>query len=266
MKLLLCIALLFAAAGVSADTITIKGSTTELPMLQSIGKSFAEEHAKSAVNVTGGGSGSGIEALFSGKADIASSSRFLTQDEIHNAAARDVYPIPFRIAYDGIVPIVNRRNPVRSLSTLELKAIYSGEISNWQKLGGPDLPIAVISRDFNSGTHEVWNQKVMHDVPVKTAQPLMSSNHAVITQVQNNPAAIGYISLAYLDSRVKPLAVNGVMGSMGNIKNGHYLLSRPLFLFTNQWPKGQLQAFIDYVLDPHQGQRQIERTGYIPLY
>mgnify|MGYP001811642817 FL=1 len=92
-----------------------------------------------------------------------------------------------------------------------------------------------------------------------------NSNAEVIRAVTQNPGAIGYISLSYLNSQVKPIQVDGVIGSIQSLKNGTYLLSRPLFMFTNGWPAGKTLEYINFVLDAEKGQESIDEAGYIPL-
>ena len=259
------IAFVFSSPRAEFTNLYIKGSTTILPIARIIAEEFERQCGDVKVHVSGGGSAEGIFALISGQADIATSSSFITQDEITLAQQRHIYPVPFRFANDCILPVVHISNPLRDISSDNLRDIYLGQINNWKQLGGPDLAIDAISRDTASGTYEVWHNIVMGREPVTTVQPLRNSNAEVVRAVSENPGAIGYIGLGYLNAHVKPLKVDGVMGSHQTLLDGTYLINRPLFMFTNNWPTGRRLEFINFVLDPGKGQLLIEEAGYIPL-
>jgi phosphate transport system substrate-binding protein len=170
------------------------------------------------------------------------------------------------VAYDCIIPVVHPTNTVANLTLDQLKAIYKGEIKNWKALGGPDRPMVVISRDTSSGTYEVWEEKVMHNDKVYPGALLQASNGAIVQAVSKNPNAVGYIGLGYLDNTVKALSVGGVPGSAETTLNGTYPISRPLYMFTNGWPKGDTLNFINFVIHPQKGQKYVAEIGFVPLY
>ena len=261
----LLLTLVFSHSDAEITNLHIKGSTTILPIAQDIAAAFERQCDDVKINVSGGGSAEGILALILGEADIATSSSFITREEVRLAQQRDIYPVPFRIANDCILPVVHISNPLKDISSNDLRDIYLGLIHNWKQLGGPDLAIDAISRDTASGTYEVWHNIVMGGEPVTTAQPLMHSSTEVVRAVSASPGAIGYIGLGYLNAHVKPLKVDGVMGSRQSLLDGTYLINRPLFMFTNSWPEGRSLEFINFVLDPSKGQVIIEEAGYIPL-
>ena len=148
----------------------------------------------------------------------------------------------------------------------QLKAIYKGEIKNWKDLGGPDRTIVVVSRDTSSGTYEVWEEKVMKKERVFPGALLQASNGAVVQAVSKNKHAVGYIGLGYVNKSVKPLTVNGIMGSEKTTLDGTYPISRALYMFTRGWPTGDTLNFINYVLNPQKGQKYVEEAGFVPLY
>ena len=259
---LVCLTANLALAG----TITIKGSTTVLPVAQKVAEAYMNENPDVKISLSGGGSGNGIKALVDGTTDIADSSRFIKDKEVKMAIEKGRYPVPFAVAYDCIVPVVHPSNTMKNLTLDQLKAIYKGEVKNWKDLGGPDRPVVVISRDTSSGTYEVWEKKVMKKERVYPGALLQASNGAVVQAVSKNKNAIGYIGLGYLDQSVKSLTVNGVKGSEETTLSGTYPISRPLYMFTNGWPKDDTLNFINYVMHPEQGQRYVKEAGYVPLY
>ena len=263
--LLSCLSLYYPAAYADTTKLVIKGSTTILPIAQRMAEEFELYCENLKVDVSGGGSAEGITALIMGEADIATSSAFINSEELKLAREKDVYPVPFRIANDCILPVVHNSNPMKNISSGDLRKIYSGEITNWKQLDGPDLAIDVISRNTSSGTYEVWADVIMNNQAVATERPLKQSNAEVVRAVSENPGAIGYIGLGYLNASVKPLRVDGVIGSQQTLLDGSYLINRPLFMFTNGWPEGRTLEFINFVLDSDRGQIMIEEAGYIPL-
>jgi len=174
--------------------------------------------------------------------------------------------VPFAVAYDCIVPVVHPSNPVMNITMQQLKVIYQGNIKNWKEIGAPDMPVVVISRDTSSGTYEVWHEKVLKKERVFPGALLQASNGAIVQAVSKNKNAIGYIGLGYMDSSVKALMVDRVKGSAETTLNGSFPISRPLYMFTPGWPKGDTLKFINYVIHPEKGQKYISEIGFVPLY
>jgi len=260
--LILC----FMANSVWAGNIVIKGSTTVLPIAQKVAEVYMNANPGVRISISGGGSGNGMKALIDGSTDIADSSRFIKVKEVKLAVEKGRYPVPFAVAYDCIVPVVHPSNSMTNLTLDQLKAIYKGEIKNWKDVGGPDRKIVAVSRDTSSGTYEVWEGKVMKKERIYPGALLQASNGAVVQAVSKNKNAIGYIGLGYLDASVKALTVNGITGSAETTLNGTYPISRPLYMFTTGWPKGDTLNFINFVMHPQKGQKYVAEAGYVPLY
>ena len=261
--LLLWCAPVYAAQPVS---IVLGGSTTLVPLAQLLAEGFMRQSRGSLVTVIGGGSALGLEALVAGEVDIANSSRFIRPAELQAANAAGVYPVPFRIADDCIVPVVHKSNPVRNLTLDQLRSIYSGKVTNWNQLGGIDRRINVLAWGEESGTFRVWRDLVMRGEAVAASINRLESSADVVRKVNRGRGAIGFISLGQLSAAVKPLRVNGVMGSPHSARSGSYALSRSLYMFTRGWPRGRTLQFINYALNPQWGQRLVEKSGFIPLY
>ncbi len=265
LKFLVLFTLLFCVSvNAWAKDLVIKGSTTVLPIAQKAAEEFMKIHPDVNVSVSGGGSGNGIKAIIDGTTDIADSSRFIKQKEVALAVEKGVYPVPFGIAYDCIVPVVHPSNPVTNLTLAQLKDIYEGKVKNWKQVGGPDKPIVVISRDTSSGTYEVWEEIVMEKARVFPGALLQASNGAVAQAVSKNQNAIGYVGLSYLNKELKGLSVNGEKASIEN--PAAYPISRVLYMFTKGWPTGTTLKFINFIMNPQKGQRIVAEADYIPLY
>jgi phosphate transport system substrate-binding protein len=249
-----------------AGPLQINGSTTVLPIAQKAAEAFMKEYPDVNISVSGGGSGNGIKALIDGTTDIADSSRFIKDDEVKMAVGNGAYPVPFAIAYDCIVPVVHPGNSVSNLTLDQLKNIYMGTIKNWKEVGGPDSEIVVISRDTSSGTYEVWEEKVMKKERVFPGALLQASNGAVAQAVSKNKLAIGYLGIGYVDRNVKAVTVNSIVGNEETTLNGTFPISRPLYMFTRGWPSGDALKFINYVLNPKKGQKEVKDAGFVPLF
>jgi len=245
-------------------TITCSGSTTVLPIAQATAEAFMDGHPDINISIRGGGSGVGIAALINGTIDIACSSRPMKSKEITQAKSKGIEPIPYAIALDGIAVVVHPSNSISNLTIKQLKDIYTGKIKNWNELGGPNLPIVVISRDVSSGTFEVFNEKVMAGAKVSSSAQLLASNNAVTTTVSTTPGAIGYAGLGFVSSKVKSVAIEKIIPSEQTVKDGTYKLARKLYMYTNGKAKGAVSQYIAFI-QSSQGQKIVEKQGFISL-
>jgi phosphate transport system substrate-binding protein len=264
--LALAITMCFTVSPVWGGNIVIKGSTTVLPVAQKLAEVYMKVNPGIKISLSGGGSGNGIKALIDGSTDIATSSRFIKNKEIKLAVEKGRYPVPFAVAYDCIVPVVHPGNPLSNLTLEQLRTIYIGKIKNWKDMGGPDRKVVVISRDTSSGTYEVWHKVVMNKQRVFPGALLQASNGAIVQAVANNKNAIGYIGIGYMHKSVKPLSVDGIVGSEETTLNGSYPISRPLYMFTAGWPEEDVLNFINFAVHPQKGQSYVRKAGYVPLY
>ncbi len=265
LKLVICLLSVAMATPLMAGELTLKGSTTVLPIAQKCAEAYMAQHPEVKITLSGGGSGNGIKAIVDGTADIGNSSRFIKSKEVKLAQSKNVYPVPFRIALDCITPVVHPSNKVSKLTMEQLKNIYLGNITNWKELGGKDAKIVVISRDSSSGTFEVWKKLVMHKKRVMPRALIVPSNGAIVQAISKTPNAIGYIGLGYLSKGVKPVKVNNVKPTKANTLNGTFPITRPMFMFTNNWPEGETMDFIAFVLSK-QGQKLVAEAGSIPIF
>ncbi len=254
----------FACSRDTSTTVVVKGSTTVLPIIQKAAEAF---HAskKIAVSVAGTGSGDGVKSIIEGNCDIAMSSREMKSSELEKAKSLGVKIREIAIAYDMIVPVVNPSNPISNLTLDQLKAMYDGSITTWDKVGGKKENIVVVSRDTSSGTYEVWEGKVMKKVDVRKDALLQASNGAVASAISSNPKSIGYVGFGYLNSSLKALTVNGVEPTLENGKTGKFPISRKLYLYVNEGKlSAEAKSFIDFILSPD-GQQLVKAAGFIEL-
>ncbi|MCK9614219.1 MAG: PstS family phosphate ABC transporter substrate-binding protein [Candidatus Omnitrophica bacterium] len=244
--------------------IKINGSTTVLPIAQACAEKFMEKNSDINISVQGGGSGVGISSLIDKTTDIADSSRAIKDTELDKAVANGVEPKAHVVAMDGIALVINPSNNISALTKKQIRDIYTGAISNWSQLGGPDEKIVVVSRDTSSGTFEAFNELALDKVKVRTDALMEASNQAVVSVVDKTPGAVGYVGLGYIQAGVKAVSVNGIMPSKETVLLGKYPISRPLFMYTNGAPQGAIKKFIDFVLS-QEGQKIADEQGYVGI-
>lgn len=261
LSLVACLSLSACSSGTGTTSITVAGSTTCLPIAEQAAELFSEDTG-TGVLVSGLGSSAGIEAVSTGTAEIATSSRGL------NAEEQDLGLTTFVVAHDGIAVIVNTENPVQNLSVEQLRDIYSGQITNWSEVGGEDLPIQLVNRDEASGTREAFKTIVMDGAPFDRRAAVLSGTGQVRDVVSRSRGAIGYISMgvvksAYAKTAVRALSINHVEPSEKTISSGGYPISRDLYFFTKGEPTGPAKDYIDFVLSQNMD-KQIREAGFIP--
>jgi phosphate transport system substrate-binding protein len=244
--------------------LTMSGSTTVLPIAQACAEEFMNQNPNVNISVRGGGSSIGVKDIMAGTVEIGNASRNAKEKEIKKAKASGIDLYQNVVANDGIAVIVNPKNTITNLTIEQIQAIYTGKITNWKELGGPDMNIVIISRDTSSGTYEVFYEIAMKKQNIIQNCIMVASNNAAVTSVKDTPGAIAYAGLGYLSSAVKPLQINGVDPTFKNILSGVYPIARKLNMYTNGAPKGITKAFMDFVLSP-EGQNIVEKQGFIKI-
>lgn len=246
----------------------LKGSDTVLPLAQKEAELFGKKTGKS-VTVIGGGSGVGIAALIEGTTDIAMASRKMKFDEKIKCQEAGKAIVEKVIAYDALAVIVNPSNPVSKLTRAQLEGIFTGKITNWNQVGGPDLKIIPYSRETSSGTYEFFKEHILLNKNYVKSILSMPATGAIVQSVSQTKGAIGYVGLAYIEKNVKALHVsfdgkNYVAPSLETAKNKTYPIIRPLFFYYDKKMEGKNSALVNFVLSP-EGQSIVQKVGYVPL-
>ena len=276
---LFVLALAFAVPA-SAGNLTVKGSDTMVLLAQRWAEKYMETNKDVAIQVTGGGSGTGIAALLNKTTDIANSSRPIKAAEKKSAREAGIDAEEIKVAMDALTVVVHKDNPVHSLTMNQVKAIYTGAINNWKDLGGPTKAIVRYSRESNSGTYVFFKEHVLGNQDYAADCQNMPGTAAVATAVTNDPAGIGFGGVAYFlnQSSVKvlqikkdkdspaitPLSADLKSLDFAVVYSGEYPIARYLFCYTAGKPKDALAAYLDWVVGPA-GQKIAEELGYIPL-
>lgn len=245
------------AATELSGKVTTGGSTSMEKVIGALQESFMEQNSGVDVTYDPTGSGAGITGAQEGSLDIGLSSRALKDGETGVSATV--------IALDGIGIIVNNANTVEDLTTDQIAAIATGEVTNWKEVGGPDAEIVMIGREAGSGTRDGFESILKVSDKCKYAQELTATG-AVIAAVQANENAIGYASLAALDDSVKALKVNGIACTEETVKDGSYTVQRPFVFVTKDGAEQTpaVKAFIDFATSADAASL-ISNAGAVPV-
>lgn len=245
--------------------LRIKGSDSMLLLVQRLSEQFMLRHPGISILVEGGGSGSGIQALVAGSADVCASSRPFTPEEVHQLANKfRSIGVSILAAKDALSIVVHPSNPVSTLSFQQITDIFTGAVTNWNQIGGINAPITVYGRESNSGTYLYFEEHVLLGKEYLEDCSVVPGARAMISAVAQDSTAIGYSTAAYT-AQVKTIAINGVLPSADNIRHGSYPIIRYLYFYTVQQPEGTIKQFLDWVVST-EGQRTAQANGYIPLY
>jgi phosphate transport system substrate-binding protein len=233
-----------------AGTVTVKGSDTMVVLGQRWAEEYMKKHAATTIQVTGGGSGTGISALINGTTDVCEASRAMKDAEKKQLADKA-----------GARPV--------ELTMDQLKQIFTGKVDNWKALGGPDAKIIPYSRENSSGTYVFFKEHVLQNADYTPRAQAMPGTAAVVNAVVKEKFGIGYGGAAYAKGiKVlkikKDAAAAAIAPADKTIQDGSYPLSRPLFFYVRAKPSAEISAFTDWVLSA-EGQGIVTKVGYFPI-
>jgi phosphate transport system substrate-binding protein len=259
----------------SSAYIQNKGSDTMVNLALAWAEAYQHVHPEVRLSVTGGGSGTGISSLINGTVDIANASRAIQSQETELAKKQGFTPVEFIVARDAIGVIVNPHNPVQQLTLQQISKIFKGDYTNWKELGGEDRPIVRVSRETNSGTHVYFLDTVIRlgnskDKSIFAPDTLLlPSSEGIISEVSENPNAIGYDGLGYITPQVKTIAVapddqsSYVLPSVATVNDKSYPIARDLYMYTHDQPQGAIKGYLDWIRTAD-GQKIVAQLGFIP--
>ena len=251
-------------------SLTVKGSDTMVILGQRWAEAYMKSHAGTTIQVTGGGSGTGIAALINGTTDVCQASRPMKDKETADLKLRrGAEAVETKVALDALAVYVNVKSPVQDISMPALARIYLGETKSWKDVGGPDHAITLYGRENNSGTYGYFKEHVLSNKDFAAATQTLAGTSAVVNAVKGDEFGIGYGGIAYLEGiraiRVKKDETSqAIAPSLETAQDGSYPLSRFLFFYTAGQPTGSGKQFIDWVQGPD-GQKVIKDVGYYPL-
>jgi phosphate transport system substrate-binding protein len=245
--------------------IRIKGSDTMLKLMEALTAEYRKSNPGIFFTVKGGGTALGINALINSDVDICAASRTFEPNETKLLAEKyGTIGISTSIARDAVCILVNKANPITSIKLSRLKDIFTGKLKDWSYLGINENPIVLVRRNDNSGTALHFKMRVLEGEEFESSSIVQSTVEELLEFIEENPNAIGFSGLIHSkDARI--IAVDDVLPTKENVKNGRYPLSRYLHLYTISTPTGAVKDFIDWIISPA-GQKIIEGVGFIPLF
>jgi phosphate transport system substrate-binding protein len=252
------------------DQITVKGSDTMVILGQRWAEVYMKANPDVTIQVTGGGSGTGISALINGTTDICASSRPMKDAERDKLKEKfGSRGIEIKCALDGLAIYVHESSPIKELSLQQIKDIYTGQTTNWSEVGGQNAKIILYSRENNSGTYVYFKDEVLGGADFASSAQNMPGTAAVVNAVSKDKNGIGYGGSAY-GKGIREIKVRKDEKSQSfaptaeNIKSGKYPVSRFLYMYTKTKPTGALKKYIDWTLSKD-GQKIVSEVGYFPI-
>ena len=274
---LLIVTFLTVSSAQARTVLQNKGSDTLVNVAQAWAEAYQKVNPEVAIAVSGGGSGTGIAAMINGTVDIANASRKMKDKEIKMAKDRGQNPVEHIVGYDALAVYIHSDNPASELSIAQLEDIYSrkGKARKWSDLGikvpgcGSDK-IIVVSRQNNSGTYAYFKKAILGKKgKYRTGTLDMHGSKDVVDLVEKTPCAIGYSGLAYATDHIKKVCIVGKDGgkcvnpSVATAVDRSYPIARPLFMYTNGQPEGDIKIYLDWIMSDT-GQCIIMNKGYAP--
>jgi phosphate transport system substrate-binding protein len=259
---------LASSSAFAAKPITIKGSDTMLLLAQRWAEVYMEKNPGVVLQVTGGGSGVGIAALINGATDICQSSRDIKDSERQKLRDRTFTTgVEIPVAKDGVTLYVNEKNTVHELTLDQIKDIYTGKITSWSQVGGPNSKIVVYGRENSSGTYVFLREKALLNADYTSSMQSLPGTSAVVNAVARDVNGIGFGGAAYAKG-VKELSIKTTAGSFKptaeTVKSGQYPLARNLYWYLPLKPAGEIKKLVDWVLSP-EGQDIVSKVGYFTV-
>jgi phosphate transport system substrate-binding protein len=258
-----CLVVLRSGSAFAAnDRLVLTGSSTVAPLAAEIGKRFEETHKGIRVDVQTGGSSRGVRDARTGLADIGMASRSLYENE------KDLNA--YTIAFDGITMILNKDNPVQSLTSQQIVDIYTGKIRDWSAVGPGKGTIVVENKAEGRSTLDLFIEHFKLKATDVRADVIVGDNQEAIKVIAGNKMAIGYVSIgaalfeAEIGTPIKPLALEGVAPTLEAVINRTFPIIRELNLLVKGQPQGIAKEFITFA-QSEAVDDLVKDLSYVPL-
>ncbi len=264
--LLLAVPLVFAGCGGKSGSgealtgnVVAVGSTAMQPLVEQAASQFMAKHPGVKVVVQGGGSGTGLTQVAQGAADIGNSDIFAEEKGGIDASQLADH----KICVAGMAAVVSPALGVENLTRQQLVDIFTGQITNWKEVGGPDQKVVLVNRSKASGTRATFKKYALGGAEEAAGIEEDSSGN-VRKIIKETPGAIGYLALSYLDGSVRALSIDGVAPTKENIVEGKYPVWAYMHCYTKGTPQGAVKAFLDYLMSDEVQKTVVPQLGYIP--
>ncbi len=246
----------------AGNSITAMGSTALQPLVEQAANKFMETKPDARILVQGGGSGTGLTQVAQGGADIGNSDIFAEEKTDINAKQL----IDHKVCVVGFTAVVNPKVTVSNVTQKQLVDIFSGKITNWKEIGGPDMKVVIINRPKSSGTRATFKKYALNGVEEAAGISLTEDSSGTVRKtIAETPGAIGYLALSYADASVRALNFNGVTPTIANITNGKYPIWSYEHMYTKGEPTGLAKEFLNYMMGPEVQGKLVSALGYIPV-
>lgn len=245
----------------SSSKISASGSSALQPLAKQAADDYMKAHSGVSITVSGGGSGTGLKQVSEGSVDIGNSD-VEASDKLDKTAASKLKD--HKVALVTVAPVVNSKLGVKNLTTEQLIGIFTGKITNWKEVGGPNLKIMLVTRPDSSGTRALFKQYAMNGKEEASKSALETDDSGTLMEtVEKNKGAIGYVALSYLTDTKKAVAVSidGVEPTLENTYNGKYNVWGYEHMYTKGDGSKTAQSFIKY-LSGKSYVKNVEKMGY----
>ena len=244
-----------------SGTVTASGSSALLPLAQAAADKFMESNPDLVITVNGGGSGEGLKQVADGSVDIGNSD-VSAEEKLDADVAKTL--TDHEVAIVAMAPVVNKDLGITSLTTDQLVSIFTGKVTNWKDVGGPDEEILLVTRPSSSGTRATFKKWALNGEEEASNEALETDDSGTLVQtVSTNKGAIGYVALSYLvnNTDVQAVAIDGVEPTLENAYSGEYKVWSYEHRYTNGEGSTEAQAFIEYMCGDEFAS-EIEKMGY----
>ena len=243
--------------------VTVSGSSALLPLAKDAAQKFKAKNDQVSIILNAGGSGTGLKQVSEGSVDIGNSDVF-AREKLPEAKAAEL--VDHKVAVTVMAPVVSKEigTNVKSLTKAQLQDIFTGKVTNWKDVGGPDEAVVLITRPSTSGTRALFTKYALDGKEELSNKSMETDDSGTLVQtVSQTKGAIGYVALSYLmnNNTVTPLAIDGVEPTLDNVYNGKYPVWGYEHMYTKGEATGAVKAFIDFIMSKDYS-ADIEKQGY----
>lgn len=250
-----------------SGSITAVGSTALQPLAEAAAKDFTTKNPDAKIQIQGGGSGTGLSQVLSGGAQIGNSDIFVQEKKETAPQAGELKD--YKVAVVGIAAVVNSGVKLKdnNISKADLIKVFTGKVTNWKEIGGPDLAIKLVNRPTSSGTRATFYTFAL-DKNTEAQGITQDASGTVRDIIGSTPGAIGYLALSYVkadNTQIQALKLDGVEASIANISTNKYPVWAYEHMYTKGEPTGLTKAYIDYMLSADVQKNTVPAAGFIAV-
>lgn len=244
-----------------SGSLVISGSSAMQPLVAAAAEQFMSENPKVDIQVNAGGSGTGLSQVAEGSVQIGNSDVFA--EEKQGIPADQL--VDHKVAVVGMTAAVNPKVGIKDIKKEDLIKVFTGKITNWKELGGPDQKIVLVNRPDSSGTRAIFNKFAL-DGATPAEGVTEDSSNTVKKIINETDGAIGYLAFSYFtDDSVTPLAIDGVKATAENVQAGKF----PIWAYQHSYTKGEAtdlaKEFLDYLMTADIQNNLLKQQGYLPV-